>query len=144
MFGELLDIPNVKELANTEYSPYLTLLNLFAYGTYRDYVKHRESNSQSLPELTEPMVTKLKFLSIVSLARFNRRIPYSVLMQELDTNSMRQLEDLLIDAVYADVIKGESVCEDLNRILKTVIFLLQQLWIKRVTSSRWMKPSVEM
>lgn len=104
VFGELLDISSVKELSNTEYAPYLTLLDIFAYGTYQDYKKQK--STLMLPELSEQMLIKLKYLSIVSLARFHRHIPYDVLMKELDMSTIRELEDLLIEAIYADVIKG--------------------------------------
>ena len=37
VFGELLEMPNVQELASGPNAPYHNALNLFAYGTYQDY-----------------------------------------------------------------------------------------------------------
>lgn len=34
-------------------------------------------------------------------------IPYTTLLQELDLNNVRDLEDLIIEAVYADIIHGK-------------------------------------
>uniref|UniRef100_A0A2K5CAU9 COP9 signalosome subunit 7B n=1 Tax=Aotus nancymaae TaxID=37293 RepID=A0A2K5CAU9_AOTNA len=38
VFGELLELANVQELAEGANAAYLHLLNLFAYGTYPDYI----------------------------------------------------------------------------------------------------------
>ncbi|PNJ35185.1 COPS7B isoform 6 [Pongo abelii] len=38
VFGELLELANVQELAEGANAAYLQLLNLFAYGTYPDYI----------------------------------------------------------------------------------------------------------
>uniref|UniRef100_A0A493TJD7 COP9 signalosome subunit 7B n=1 Tax=Anas platyrhynchos platyrhynchos TaxID=8840 RepID=A0A493TJD7_ANAPP len=40
VFGELLELANVQELAEGTNAAYFQLLNLFAYGTYPDYVVH--------------------------------------------------------------------------------------------------------
>ena len=37
VFGELLDNPNIMELAGTQHAAHLELLQLFAFGTYKDY-----------------------------------------------------------------------------------------------------------
>lgn len=64
VFGELLELANVQELAEGTNAAYLQLLNLFAYGTYPDYI----ANKESLPELSTAQQNKLKHLTIVSLA----------------------------------------------------------------------------
>lgn len=64
VFGELLELANVQELAEGANAAYLQLLNLFAYGTYPDYI----ANKESLPELSTAQQNKLKHLTIVSLA----------------------------------------------------------------------------
>jgi COP9 signalosome complex subunit 7 len=38
VFGELLDMPNIQELSSGPHAPYFNLLNVFAYGTYNDYM----------------------------------------------------------------------------------------------------------
>jgi COP9 signalosome complex subunit 7 len=104
VFGELLDMPNIKELANnSEYEPYYRLLNVFAFGTYSDYL----SNIQLLPQLTDSMKTKLRHLTIVSLATKRKHIPYQLLLNELDIKNLRQLEDLIIEVIYANVVSGK-------------------------------------
>lgn len=103
VFGELLAMPTVQELTTGASASYLSLLKLFAYGTYNDY----RANKDSLPELTAAQVKKLKHLTIVSLANKNKCLPYSLLLQELDIVNMRELEDLIIEVIYADVIRGK-------------------------------------
>uniref|UniRef100_F7A8Q7 COP9 signalosome subunit 7B n=1 Tax=Equus caballus TaxID=9796 RepID=F7A8Q7_HORSE len=92
VFGELLELANVQEL-----------LNLFAYGTYPDYIASKES----LPELSTAQQNKLKHLTIVSLASRMKCIPYSVLLKDLEMRNLRELEDLIIEAVYTDIIQGK-------------------------------------
>ena len=36
-----------------------------------------------------------------------KTIPYSLLLNELGVNNVRELEDLIIEAFYADIIKGK-------------------------------------
>uniref|UniRef100_A0A8B9T478 COP9 signalosome subunit 7B n=1 Tax=Anas platyrhynchos TaxID=8839 RepID=A0A8B9T478_ANAPL len=103
VFGELLELANVQELAEGTNAAYFQLLNLFAYGTYPDYV----ANKDNLPELTATQKNKLKHLTIVSLASRMKCIPYSVLLKDLDMRNLRELEDLIIEAVYTDIIQGK-------------------------------------
>ncbi|XP_060618605.1 COP9 signalosome complex subunit 7a [Anolis sagrei] len=102
VFGELLDMPNVRELADSEFSPVFRLLTVFAYGTYSDYL----AESGNLPPLTEAQKNKLRHLSVVTLASKLKCIPYAVLLEQLQLKNVRQLEDLVIEAVYADVLRG--------------------------------------
>uniref|UniRef100_A0A8B9PT32 COP9 signalosome subunit 7A n=1 Tax=Apteryx owenii TaxID=8824 RepID=A0A8B9PT32_APTOW len=102
VFGELLDMPAVRELADGEFAPVLRLLTIFAYGTYADYL----AEAANLPPLTEAQKNKLRHLSVVTLAAKIKCIPYSVLLEQLQLKNVRQLEDLVIEAVYADVLRG--------------------------------------
>jgi len=102
VFGELLDNKNVQELAGTEEEKYLVLLKIFAYGGYTDY----RDNASKLPALNPSQTRKLKQLTIVSLSSKSRLIPYSVLQQQLDITALRDLEDLIIDAIYQGIIQG--------------------------------------
>ncbi|XP_012922275.1 COP9 signalosome complex subunit 7b isoform X2 [Heterocephalus glaber] len=90
-------------LAEGANAAYLQLLNLFAYGTYPDYI----ANKESLPELSTAQQNKLKHLTIVSLASRMKCIPYSVLLKDLEMRNLRELEDLIIEAVYTDIIQGK-------------------------------------
>jgi len=103
VFGELLDMPNIKQLEGTENKGHLELLKVFAYGVYQTY----KENASALPPLTPQMSTKLRQLTIVSLSADNKVIPYTVLLQQLDIPNVRELEDLIIDSIYQGVIKGK-------------------------------------
>nr|XP_023674199.1 COP9 signalosome complex subunit 7b-like isoform X1 [Paramormyrops kingsleyae] len=103
VYGEFLDLPHVQEVSKGPNKEYSQLLNIFAYGTYLDY----KENEVSLPPLTDLQKNKLRQLTFVSLAGSVQCIPYSMLLQDLELRSLRQLEDLFIDAVYADVIRGK-------------------------------------
>lgn len=103
VFGELLDMPNIKELENGPHAEYWNTLNLFAYGTYKQYLAEK----QKFLELTPTQKKKLQHLTIVTLATDSRCIPYSVLLEELDIKHVRDLEDLIIEAIYADIIQGK-------------------------------------
>lgn len=103
VFGELLEMPNIRELVDGPHSTYYSLLNLFAFGTYATYHENREQ----FPPLSPAMVTKLRHLTVVSLATKTKCIPYCTLLKELDMKSLRELEDLIIEAIYADVVRGK-------------------------------------
>lgn len=103
VFGELLDMPNIIELENGPHAPYFNTLNLFAYGTYRQYLE----NQAQFIDLSPNQRKKLQHLTIVTLATRLKCIPYSVLLQELDVKIVRDLEDLIIEAIYSDIIQGK-------------------------------------
>ncbi|GJE89182.1 hypothetical protein PsYK624_052770 [Phanerochaete sordida] len=104
VFAELLDQPNIQELANNEqHAAFFSLLQLFSYKTYSDYLQYKDS----LPALNDAQTTKLKHLTLVSLAHDRRILPYDHLLSVLQVSSIRELEDLIIDAIYQDVIRGK-------------------------------------
>ncbi|KAI9059565.1 hypothetical protein FKP32DRAFT_1596129 [Trametes sanguinea] len=104
VFGELLEQPNIQELAaNEQHSRFYSLLQLFAYKTYADYIQHKDA----LPPLSDAQTVKLKQLSLVSLAQNSRILPYEELLRVLDMPTVRELEDLIIDAIYSDVVRGK-------------------------------------
>ncbi|XP_050737831.1 COP9 signalosome complex subunit 7b-like isoform X1 [Eriocheir sinensis] len=104
VFGELLDMPNIQSLkTNSQQAPYYELLQLFAYGVYGDYVKE----SAKFPSLTPTMLTKLRHLTIVSMATGQKSIPLATLGTQLGLSSTRELEDLIIEAMYTDIIHGK-------------------------------------
>jgi len=106
VFGELLDAPNVKDLANKpDHRPSLELLKLFAYGTYTDYKAKAEK--ENLPKLGTKELTKLKQLSIVEAAAKNKLLMYESLLNDLEMGSLRELEDMIIDCVYLGLIQGK-------------------------------------
>lgn len=103
VFGELLDMPNVQALEANEHKPYLDLLKIFAYETYPVYKR----NAATLPPLSPQMLTKLRQLTIVSLSAEHKVIPYATLLQQLDIANLRELEDLIIECIYQELIKGK-------------------------------------
>lgn len=104
VFSELLELPNIQELGKNEQSvKHLSLLQLFSYKTYQDYLQHKDT----LPPLNEAQITKLKHLSLVTLAADRRILPYSELFKLLDMPNVRELEDLIIDAIYLDILRGK-------------------------------------
>ncbi|CAO3574465.1 unnamed protein product [Mortierella alpina] len=103
VFGELLEMPNVAELkAHPEHARYHKLLEIYSFGTYQDY----QQNKESLPEITEVQRTKLQQLSIVTLSERTRAIPYQHLLEYLEIANVRQLEDLIMDAIYQNIINA--------------------------------------
>ncbi|KAG7448001.1 uncharacterized protein BT62DRAFT_890931 [Guyanagaster necrorhizus] len=104
VFAELLDLPNILELGKSEqHAKFLGLLQLFAYKTYQDYIQHTDE----LPPLNQAQIIKLKHLSIVSMATEKRILPYSELLKALSMPTVRELEDLIIDAIYLDILRGK-------------------------------------
>ncbi|ORX54391.1 PCI-domain-containing protein [Hesseltinella vesiculosa] len=104
VFSELFEAPNVVDAAALpEVKPYYTLLRLFLFGTFSDYV----ANANDLPSLTPAQAIKLKQLSIVTLSEKNRTLSYAELQQQLYLDTIRDLEDLIIDAIYQGVLTGK-------------------------------------
>ncbi|EIM92049.1 uncharacterized protein STEHIDRAFT_70516 [Stereum hirsutum FP-91666 SS1] len=104
VFAELLDVPSIQELANNPtHSSSYTLLQLFAYKTYQDYLQHKDS----LPPLSQTQITKLRHLSLVTFSMQRRILPYSDLLSALEISNIRELEDLIIDAIYLDILRGK-------------------------------------
>ncbi|KAL1896878.1 hypothetical protein Sste5346_004512 [Sporothrix stenoceras] len=127
-FAELLQTPQIQALASAdpEYAPYLTVLQIFSYGTYADYERGtapspstkstQSSQPQSqaapptstspLPPLTDVQATKLRHLSLISLATDRASLGYDHLVRELRLEDARQLETLVMAAVYAGLVTG--------------------------------------
>jgi len=105
VFGEILDHPNIIDLetSHPEGPLYLTLLRIFAYGTYGDYL----NADPKLPELSQNCLKKLRLLTIASLATKNKIIKYSDLMKELKIEGLRELEDLIIEGSNDNVLRGK-------------------------------------
>lgn len=85
------------QLENTPNAKYLNTLNLFAYGTYKQYLE----NKNNLIELSDVMKKKLKHLTIVTMAIRDKCIAYSDLLDQLDIKNVRELEDLIIESIYS-------------------------------------------
>lgn len=91
------------QLKTGEFEKYYHTMNLFAFGTYRQYLE----NKDKIIELTPVMDKKLKHLTILTLANQKKTLPYDELMVELDLKNVRHLEDLIIEAIYSELINGK-------------------------------------
>ena len=122
VFGELLDMATIQvvvvflvtvyfsiniiqyqDLTNGPHAAYLVLLNMFAFGTFKDLAVC----SDPLPDITPLMRRKLRLLTVVSLAEQSKLLSYSLLMQELQIDNVRELEDLVIEGISAGVVQGK-------------------------------------
>ncbi|XTI92850.1 hypothetical protein V2W45_1426799 [Cenococcum geophilum] len=100
VFAELLQTPNIQALRqSSEYAPYLTLLEIFSWGTWADY-----KTNPSLPQLSPAQHQKLLLLSLLPLAHSHSTLTYSHLMTALSLPSSRALEDLLTTAIYSSLL----------------------------------------
>jgi len=86
--------------ASTPNSSYVPLLEIFSYGSYSDYIKI----SDSLPTLSDVELTKLRILTIAIEASASKTLKYSDLLVKLGLGSVKELESLLVQAVYSDAI----------------------------------------
>ena len=91
------------QLAEGEDKAYHDLLCLFAYGTWGEYKK----NKDTLPPLNAAQETKLRQLTIVTMCSAEKHISYDTLLQALDMNEVRQLEDLIIECIYAGLLRAK-------------------------------------
>ncbi|KAL5120411.1 hypothetical protein ACEQ8H_001701 [Pleosporales sp. CAS-2024a] len=100
VFAELLQTRNIQSLRTSEdYAPYLTLLEIFAWGTWQDYKSHAH-----LPKLSAQQHQKLLLLSLLPLATSHRTLTYKHLLSALDLPTTRALEELITTAIYAGLI----------------------------------------
>jgi len=104
-FGELLHIEGIQKLEeNASYQKEWKLLQLFTFGTYTDYIE----NVEAFPPLNAFQIKKLRLLTIASLASTSKHVPYSLLKENLGLEKLREIEDHIIEAIYAHIIKGKS------------------------------------
>ncbi|KAF2200656.1 hypothetical protein GQ43DRAFT_441381 [Delitschia confertaspora ATCC 74209] len=100
VFAELLQTPNIQALRNSqEYSSYLTLLEIFAWGTLSDY-----KANPTLPQLTEQQHQKLLLLSLLPLSHSHTTLTYPSVQSALSLPSTRALEELVTTAIYSSLI----------------------------------------
>ncbi|KAI0137600.1 hypothetical protein F4776DRAFT_101453 [Hypoxylon sp. NC0597] len=107
VFAELLQAPQIQDLVQSpEYAPYLSLLEIFSYGTFAGYTQAL-NNTPSLPKLNDAQALKLRQLSLLTLARDPHNLSYSALQQALSLPDARAVEDLVISAIYAGLISAQ-------------------------------------
>ncbi|KAG0651987.1 COP9 signalosome complex subunit 7a [Hyphodiscus hymeniophilus] len=102
IFAELLTAPQIQSLTTSpDYSSSLTLLKIFSYGTYATY-----TSTPDLPVLNEAQTLKLRQLSFLTLAKNPADLNYANLLSALGLQTERELEDLVISAIYAGLVQG--------------------------------------
>ena len=134
-FIDILQLPSVQRtLENMDQLKRDSLVNtikLFAFGSIREYQELKAKSADACWTLTNAQLDKLRMLSVVSVARDQIKscddavmknnsslsIPYAHLAAELqilpvgtqfnDKDHMRQLEDVLIQCVYSNIIAGK-------------------------------------
>lgn len=102
-FEEFLRLESLVNSLKQDHSTLHTTLELFAYGTLSNYETER---SRFIP-LSAIARRKLQLLTLASLATHARILPYALLLEQLQVESIRELEDLIIDGIYAQVIRGK-------------------------------------
>lgn len=102
VFGELLDSPKVASLEGTTFQSFIDLLRLFAYNSFGDYAK----NKSKYPTITPTHERKLRRLSVVSLANQASSVSYDAIRNCLHVSSIREVEDAVLDAVYAGLLRA--------------------------------------
>ncbi|KAK3987044.1 hypothetical protein QBC44DRAFT_372491 [Cladorrhinum sp. PSN332] len=112
IFTELLETPQIQALASSpEFAQFLTVLQIFSYGTYESY-----KSTAGLPELTDAQKSKLRQLSLLtiasqkndpSVANTEPALSYASLQKALGLPSRQALEELVISAIYAGLIKAQ-------------------------------------
>ena len=122
VFAELLHTPNIQALqtAPKDYAPYLTLLQIFAWGTWSEYIglsraarpqclraDFSDLDTPDLPKLSVVQEQKLRQLTLLSLSTYPSTLTYVHLLSELCLPSTRALEDLVISSIYAGLLTAK-------------------------------------
>ena len=125
VFAELLERPNIQSLrhAGDKFASYVTLLEIFAWGTWQDYngkedavlnpdqhpacLSKMRTATPNLPALNEQQKQKLRLLSLLSLCTDPSALTYAHLQSALGLPTARSLEDLIIGATYAGLITAK-------------------------------------
>ena len=122
VFAELLHTPNIQALqtASNDYAPYLTLLQIFAWGTWSEYTGQSQTacaqctranssypDTPNLPKLSDVQEQKLRQLTLLSLSTSPSTLTYVHLLSELSLPTTRALEDLVISSIYAGLLTAK-------------------------------------
>jgi COP9 signalosome complex subunit 7 len=102
-----LQTPPIAALADSpEFAAYHRLLQIFSYGTWGTYRAAAADDQARLPALSDAQALKLRQLSLLTLARDRANLSYAALQQHLGLGSARELEDLVITAIYAGLVNA--------------------------------------
>lgn len=162
VFTELLQTPAIQSLqtADPEHRSYLTLLEIFSWGTYEEY-----RSTPDLPTLTDTQTQKLRQLSLLTLASpflpsatttttttttTTDTLTYPSLLSSLAITSNHELESLVTSAIYAGLLTARlsprstpprvqvtavAPLRDLRPQSLSAILKILQTWDSRCTST---------
>ena len=110
IFTELLQLAQIQALSSDdtpdEYKGYLTLLELFSWGTYSEYL-----STPDLPKLSEPQTIKLRQLTLLTLAspflpqdNSSNNLTYESLLSALSLSTSSELENLITTCIYSSLL----------------------------------------
>ena len=100
LVSKFLDFQKVQKLG--EKNKYFQTLKLFSYLTYLDYKKAKANYIDLKPK----MLQKLKILSILEIAKFNKIINYDYLKTKLDIKDNFELEEILFETISSGLVVG--------------------------------------
>lgn len=123
VFAELLQTAAIQNLRqDAQYANHYRLLEIFAWGTWEDYhgrsltrlISGRYANrlkaaAGSLPPLSDVQSHKLRLLTLLTLASrctSSSQLTYGNLQRALSLTSSIELEQLVTDAIYANLLTG--------------------------------------
>ncbi|EEH07253.1 COP9 signalosome complex subunit [Histoplasma capsulatum G186AR] len=103
IFAELLEVPAIQSLRSpdtpAEYRNHLTLLEIFAWGTWEEY-----QSTPNLPQLNDKQSEKLRLLSLLTLSTSHNPLTYAIAMKALSLPNHAALESLVTKAIYSSLI----------------------------------------
>jgi len=103
VFGEVLQEPAILQLKQDEsFKEWIHMLEIFAYGTWRD-----AQDCKLWSIIGDEAKKKLQRLTIVQLACQQKQLHYSTIMETLGMDSVRELEDLIIDCIEYRLVRGK-------------------------------------
>lgn len=98
---EFLSFPNIKALG--EANKHFHTLKLFSNGTFSDYQKEKSK----CISLNEKMLSNLKLISLIELAKSHKLLSYSTLKDNFDLKDNFSLEEILFNAISRGLIVGK-------------------------------------
>ncbi|KAL3069694.1 hypothetical protein niasHS_015928 [Heterodera schachtii] len=110
-FDHLSGLEAVNSLKKTDPLMF-QMLGIFVYGSLADYRRFVADHPTFLREQLrvedeQTLETKMKQLTLISLAEKAQHIPLTTLVKTLDISDRDQLEEFIVDAIHANAIQGK-------------------------------------
>lgn len=127
-FSDLLRIPAIASLkGSSEYGNLFQLVQLAVEGTYKDLVAF--GNEEFVQSVSPSIPDKFRIFTITSLAERQNRITYKDIADAIQVD-MSQVEDFVIKAIGAGVVKGK-----LNQLKEEAV--IEQVTKRSMTQDDW-------